>query len=134
MKLTLPLPNDDQRTLELKSKKLDYTNTKDMQRLGVPFALAKLYHIDLTEYDLEYIDKKIKAHKLYRFIIQEPRNNANRVVFYERFVKDAQCPVNVYKFLCQYISVLYQNMVLTGEYETFEQRRLLIDNWLEKCR
>jgi len=134
MKTELPLPNDDQDIVELKKKKLDYKNPNDMQRLGRPFHLASIYHIDLYESDLAYIDRKIKNHKLFRLIISGTSNTMNKIVFFESFAKDPNCPANVQKFLYTYIGALYRILMKYNQDKIFEQRRQIIEDWLIQCR
>ena len=89
--------------------KFDVTNEKIVERIGFPFNYWAAYgQFPITEQDLKYLDI-IKAHpcfatvlKGYQIlspIIEWANIRINKIVFYEHFYNDPNCPKGVKNIL-----------------------------------
>lgn len=130
-------------------RKLDYRNLKDEKLLGWPFYGGALWKIDFYESDLQYINQ-IKNHRLYRVVSGAPydiRMNLikfsntqilqwtfSRIIFFEQFLEDPDCPPRVKSFLYFTIGNWRTDIDFCGATELFKRRRPLIEKWMEKCR
>lgn len=130
-------------------RKLDYHNDKDEELLGWPFFCGALWKVDFYKSDLKYINQ-IKNHRLYRVVSGAPydmRNNLikfsdtqllqwtfSRIIFFEQFLQDPDCPPRVKRFLCFLIGNWRTDVDFCGQTELFNLRRPLIEKWMEKCR
>lgn len=134
MKMNLPLPKE----------KEQYVFRSVSARLGYPFRDSILYNVHFTQSDVDYIEKTIKANKLYRLIKQEyiadaktndshKRNWNTQIQFFNLFLNDPKCPKNVQYFLGHHIGWLYFCMNSHKE-ETKTAEQFLMDRWMEKCR
>ncbi|MBO7509200.1 MAG: hypothetical protein J6T57_02915 [Alphaproteobacteria bacterium] len=155
-------------------RKLDYDNDYDQQRLGSPFLIAMKYRpqVGLYESDLRYIDYNIKSHPLFRYVngkvFGREKNRAKisdeesintkfvQIVFYERIIKDSNCPPRVYYVIKTLLGQLYEGLIqefiyITDEHgnpvvdkngnkktitaeEIFALRRPCIERWLERSK
>ena len=136
MKTKLPLPKEEKQV---------FVSKEIIQKLPAPFCSANDWNISFTKSDTDYIENTIKMHKSYRAV----RENLLRIYrrgndylrsaamvsqFYDLFVNDNKCPVNLKKFLNTYVLCLKKNIQQFKGQKEVTEMNFMVNRWMEKCR
>ncbi len=132
MKTKLPLPKTEK-----------FVSNEVIDRLNWPFYKAGLYDVCFTQSDIDYINKTIITHKLYRLIRQKSENNsasynrlrryAKYINFFNVFINDPICPKNVKVFLNAFIDWIKYPLEDKGTKDLI-QTQMISELWMRKCR
>ena len=136
MKTELPLP---------KTEKQIFVSQKTVRELDWPFYKADdIFNMRFTQNDINYINRTIKNHKLYRPLQQNRINNnhdnenlvrryAGYINFFSMFLNDDKCPENLKRFLGAFMNLLRDFIKSENQEQALLQTQIFMNRWMEIC-
>lgn len=133
MKLALPLPIQNK---EDKKVNVSYGNEELKKRIGwILVCMAEYAKYELYESDVQWIEKNIASHPLFRTInnpLRGPNHYEYQVIFFERFLDIPGIPPRVNKLLVLEISYCNEMNRRQNDDKVPKTQRFFCELWLQR--